>query len=97
MFIFLDTETTGNGFDDKLCQIAFKPEGGPAVSGIFNPGIHIHPKNCRSKSIRYNPENRNPLHAVPKIYAQHGTFRKEVGYVEINFDCSVLFGMVCTV
>jgi hypothetical protein len=38
MFIFLDTETTGNGPDDRLCQIAFKPENGAAVSGLFNPG-----------------------------------------------------------
>ena len=26
MFIYLDTETTGYGPDDRLCQIAFKPE-----------------------------------------------------------------------
>jgi hypothetical protein len=36
MFIFLDTETTGNGFDDRLCQIAFKAEVGPAICGICN-------------------------------------------------------------
>jgi len=41
MFIFLDTETTGNGPEDRLCQIAFKPENGPAVSGLFNPGKPI--------------------------------------------------------
>ena len=41
MFIFLDTETTGNGPDDRLCQIAFKPENGPAVNGLFNPGRPI--------------------------------------------------------
>ena len=41
MFIFLDTETTSNGPDDRLCQIAFKPESGPAVSGLFNPGKPI--------------------------------------------------------
>jgi DNA polymerase III epsilon subunit-like protein len=41
MFVFVDTETTGNGPDDRLCQIAFKPENGPAVSGLFNPGIPI--------------------------------------------------------
>ena len=39
MFIYLDTETTGNGPDDRLCQIAFKPSDGPAVCGLFNPGI----------------------------------------------------------
>ena len=41
MFIFLDTETTGNGPDDRLCQIAFKPEDGPAVCELFNPGKPI--------------------------------------------------------
>lgn len=41
MFIFLDTETTGNGPDDRLCQIAFKPENGQATSGLFNPGKPI--------------------------------------------------------
>jgi exodeoxyribonuclease X len=41
MFIFLDTETTGNGPEDRLCQIAFKPENGEIVSGLFNPGKPI--------------------------------------------------------
>ena len=41
MFIFLDTETTGTGPEDRLCQIAFKPEGGPAVCETFNPGRPI--------------------------------------------------------
>jgi len=41
MFIFLDTETTGTGPQDRLCQIAFKPEDAPAVSGLFNPGKEI--------------------------------------------------------
>jgi hypothetical protein len=47
MFIFLDTETTGNGPDDRLCQIAFKPEVRPAVSGLFNPGM---PMACSVKT-----------------------------------------------
>ena len=38
MFIFLDTETTGTGPDDRLCQIAFKPEVGKTVNQMFNPG-----------------------------------------------------------
>ena len=41
MFIYLDTETTGNGPDDRLCQIAFKPETGPAICEMFNPGMPI--------------------------------------------------------
>ena len=41
MFIFLDTETTDMGPADRLCQIAFKTEGGDAVNELFNPGIPI--------------------------------------------------------
>jgi len=41
MFIYLGTETTGNGPDYRLCQIAFKPEVGHAVCGLFNPGMPI--------------------------------------------------------
>jgi len=41
MFIYLDTETTGTGPDDRLCQIAFKPDDGPAVCELFNPGRPI--------------------------------------------------------
>jgi DNA polymerase III epsilon subunit-like protein len=41
MFIFLDTETTGSGPEDRLFQIALKPEGGPAVCETFNPGRPI--------------------------------------------------------
>ena len=37
MFIFLDTETTGTGNDDRLCQIAFKLGYGPAVCELFKP------------------------------------------------------------
>jgi DNA polymerase III epsilon subunit-like protein len=41
MFIFLDTETTGSGPTDRLCQIAFKTEGGLTVNELFNPGMPI--------------------------------------------------------
>ncbi|MBW2608444.1 MAG: hypothetical protein JRD05_12515 [Deltaproteobacteria bacterium] len=41
MFIFLDTETTGTGENDRLCQIAFKTEAGLIVNELFNPGKTI--------------------------------------------------------
>ena len=41
MFIFLDTETTGAGPADRLCQIAFKLKGGYAVNELCNPGMPI--------------------------------------------------------
>ena len=41
MFIFLDTETTGNGPKDRLCQLAFKTSEGLTVNELFNPGMPI--------------------------------------------------------
>ena len=41
MFIYLDTETTGTGPADRLCQIAFKTEEDAAVDELFNPGVPI--------------------------------------------------------
>ena len=41
MYIFLDTETTGTGPVDRLCQIAFKIKGGYTVNELFNPGMPI--------------------------------------------------------
>ena len=41
MFIYLDTETTGTGPDDRLCQLAFKTEQGMIVNELFNPGKPI--------------------------------------------------------
>ena len=41
MYIFIDTETTGTGPEDRLCQIAFKTEKGLVVDELFNPGRDI--------------------------------------------------------
>ena len=41
MFIFLDTETTGIGPEDRLCQIAYKAGDSPAVCELFNPDVPI--------------------------------------------------------
>ena len=41
MFIFLDTETTGAGPDDRLCQLAFKAGKRRAECALFNPGKPI--------------------------------------------------------
>ena len=41
MFIFLDTETTGSGPEDRLCQIAFKSKDGKPIEELFNPGRPI--------------------------------------------------------
>ena len=41
MFIFLDTETTGIGPEDRLCQIAYKAGDSSPVCELFNPGMPI--------------------------------------------------------
>ncbi len=41
MFIFLDTETTGNGPGDRLCQLAYKDDESLIVYELFNPGMPI--------------------------------------------------------
>jgi uncharacterized protein (DUF3820 family) len=40
MFIYLDTETTGSGTKDRLCQIAFKTDG-TTMDELFNPDMPI--------------------------------------------------------
>jgi DNA polymerase III epsilon subunit-like protein len=73
MYIFLDTETTGSGPGDRICQIAFKPENGQAVSGLFNPGkpisidgmvvYHITDKMVQDKPLFMgSDEYANPIH-----------------------------------
>lgn len=41
MFIYLDTETTGSGSEDRLCQVAFKTDTGITVDELFNPNMPI--------------------------------------------------------
>ena len=41
MFIFLDTETTGTGKEDRLCQLAYKLESGEIVNKLFKPPLPI--------------------------------------------------------
>lgn len=41
MFIFLDTETTGTGIEDRICQLAYKTEDGKIVNELFKPDIPI--------------------------------------------------------
>jgi exodeoxyribonuclease X len=72
MFIFLDTETTGNGPDDRLCQIAFKPENGPAVCELFNPG---RPISIDAMAIH---------HITEKMVADKPLFKESDTYVKLQ-------------
>jgi exodeoxyribonuclease X len=64
MFIFLDTETTGTGKDDRLCQIAFKAEAGLIVNELFNPGKPISVKamsihHITNEMVKAKPQFKN--------------------------------------
>jgi hypothetical protein len=72
MFIYLDTETTGNGPDDRLCQIAFKPENGQAVCELFNPG---RPISIDAMAIH---------HITEKMVADKPPFRKAMNTTKLQ-------------
>jgi DNA polymerase III epsilon subunit-like protein len=72
VFIFLDTETTGNGPNDRLCQIAFKPENGPAVCELFNPG---KPISIEAMAIH---------HITEKMVADKPPFKESDEYVKLQ-------------
>jgi DNA polymerase III epsilon subunit-like protein len=64
MFIFLDTETTGTGEDDRLCQIAFKTEAGLIVNELFNPRKPISVKamsihHITNEMVKDKPQFKN--------------------------------------
>ena len=72
MFIYLDTETTGTGLDDRLCQIAFKPENGPAVCDLFNPG---KPISIDAMAIH---------HITEKMVADKPPFKESDAYAKLQ-------------
>ena len=72
MFIYLDTETTGTGPDDRLCQIAFKPEDGMPVNALFNPGLPI---SIEAMSIH---------HITNEMVQDQPPFRESAAYNHLN-------------
>jgi len=62
MFVFLDTETTGIGKEDRLCQLAYKMEDGSVVNELFNPGRPISIEAMRVHHITNDMvENQPPF------------------------------------
>jgi exodeoxyribonuclease X len=69
--IFLDTETTGTGVDDRLCQLAFKTKE-ETFSELFKPPIKIP------------PEASAVTHITNKMVADKDTFRESKDYSRIK-------------
>ena len=72
MFIFLDTETTDIGPDDRLCQIAFKADTGDPTCELFKPG---RPISVEAMSIH---------HITNKMVACKPAFRGSRVYEQLN-------------
>jgi len=101
MFIYLDTETTGNGPDDRLCQIAFKPENGATVCELFNPGKPISIDAMVVHHITDKMVADKPLFAESDAYVQLEALIKDEKNVLVahnaQFDMRMLHmeGLYC--
>ena len=84
MFIFIDTETTGPGPEDRLCQIAYKTDENPMVDELFNPGLQI---SIESMSIHHIT---NKMVADKPAFKNSPTFRELQGL--FSRDDSILVG-----
>jgi DNA polymerase III epsilon subunit-like protein len=72
--IFFDTETTGNGEEDRLCQLAIKERGvaEPIVNATYNPPVPI---SIESMAIH---------HITPKMVAGRPLFTEAPEYAEVK-------------
>ncbi len=70
-FIFIDTETTGNGPDDVLCQIAYKYDDA-VFEALYNPGKKIP------------PEASAVTHITNKMVADKPVFKESAEYTSVK-------------
>jgi exodeoxyribonuclease X len=70
VFIFLDTETTGTGPDDRLCQLAFKAGQGAIVNELFNPGKPISIEAMAVHHITNEMVQDKPAFKESDVYQQ---------------------------
>jgi exodeoxyribonuclease X len=70
VFLFLDTETTGNQKDDRLCQLAYKNQTGLKCDRFFNPG---RPISIEAMSVHHIT---NEMVADKEAFAGSATWRE---------------------
>ncbi len=70
-FIFIDTETTGNGPDDVLCQIAYKYDD-RVFEALYNPMRKIP------------PEASAVTHITNKMVADKPVFKESEEYISVK-------------
>jgi exodeoxyribonuclease X len=76
MFLFLDTETTGNQEDDRLCQLAYKNEAGLKCNRLFNPG---RPISIDAMSVHHIT---NEMVATQEVFSESSTWQELKRLVE---------------
>ena len=94
MFIYLDTETTGSGPEDRLCQIAFKTETGTTLDELFNPEIPISVEamsihHITNEMVAYKPTFKGS-DAYKKLQVLFATDDSIMVAYNAKFDVSML-------
>jgi len=88
MFIFIDTETTGTGPADRLCQIAFKTKEGAAVNELFNPGVPITIDAMTVHHITNEMVRGKPIFRDSAVWNQLQDLVNSDGYVMVTHNAA---------
>ncbi len=95
MFIFLDTETTGTGPDDRLCQIAFKTGQGTVVNELFNPGRSITIEAMAVHHITNEMVTDKPAFKASAVFQNLSELVSDENNVIIAHNAKFDIGMLC--
>lgn len=91
--IFIDTETTGTGVDDRLIQVAYRTSDGFDANELYNPGIPIDIAAMAVHHITQNMIAGKPLFKDSPVY-QDLEKRCASGYILVAhnapFDVTML-------
>ncbi len=94
--IFFDTETTGNGEQDRLCQLAIKERGveKPILNATYNPPVSISIDSMAIHHITPKMVAERPLFTEASEYTQVKTLFESDGVLavahNVAFDVSML-------
>lgn len=94
MYVYLDTETTGTGADDRLCQLAFKTEKGLIVNELFDPGLPVAIEAMAVHHITNKMLSGKPAFKGSSAYNQLGKLIEDKANVIVGhnarFDVNML-------
>ena len=94
MFIFLDTETTGTGTEDRLCQIAFKAGEGRGLCELFDPGRPIAIEAMAVHHITNQMVKGKPTFRDSDLYRQLDTLIADENNAVVAHNAKFDIGML---